>query len=93
MKVGPLAMKDDLEYRREVHLHDEIRATMVLRGLAGDVSRIVWRNDFYRRDVLATRVHTLSAWLDLTQRKLVAPPAGVVEALSLDPPMGRVGMS
>jgi acyl-CoA thioester hydrolase len=80
-RLGPLAMKDELEYRREFHLHDEIRATMMLAGLSDDGSRVIWRNDFYRQEQLAAQVTTLSGWLDLETRKLVPPPPELLAAL------------
>ena len=74
-------MKDELEYRREFRLHDEVRATMMLAGLSEDGSRVIWRNDFYREDTLAAKVTTLSGWLDLVKRKLVLPPPDLLQAI------------
>jgi len=80
-RIGPLSMKDELEYRREFQLHDEVRATMLLSGLADDGSRVLWRNEFYRGEQLAANVTTLSGWLDLETRKLVPPPPELLAAL------------
>jgi acyl-CoA thioester hydrolase len=81
LRLGPLAMKDELEYRREFNLHDEVRATLKLAGLRDDGSRVMWRNDFYRGDTLAAQVTTLSGWLDLGQRTLVPPPLALLDAI------------
>jgi acyl-CoA thioester hydrolase len=81
LAFGPIAMKDEIEYRREVHLHDQIRATMMLAGLAEDGNRVIWRNEFYRDDTLAARVSTLIGWLDRKERKLMAPPAELLNAM------------
>ena len=74
-QVGPFAMKDELEYRREFGLQDTVRATLEVAGLADDGSRWRLRNAFFRGDDLAAEVRTLGAWVDLTQRKLIAPEA------------------
>lgn len=72
-QVGPFAMKDELEYRREFGLQDTVTATLEVAGLADDGSRWRLRNAFFRGDDLAAEVRTLGAWVDLTQRKLIAP--------------------
>ena len=81
LKIGPVVMKDEVEYFRELHLLDEVRVTMMLSGLSEDGSRMKLRNDFYRKDVLAARVTSTAGWLDLAQRKLVCPPEGLLQAL------------
>jgi len=72
-QVGPFAMRDELEYRREFVLKDTVRATLEVSGLADDGSRWRLRNAFFRGDDLAAEVRTLGGWVDLTQRKLIAP--------------------
>lgn len=85
-QVGPFAMKDELEYRREFSLQDTVRATLEVAGLADDGSRWRLRNAFFRGDDLAAEVLTLGAWVDLTQRKLIAPDEDLREVFrSLDP--------
>ncbi len=81
LKIGPVVMKDEVEYFREFHLLDPVRVTMMLAGLSEDGSRMKLRNDFYREDVLAARVTSTAGWLDLAQRKLVCPPDGLLQAL------------
>lgn len=81
LKIGPVVMKDEVEYFREIHLLDAVRVTMMLSGLSEDGSRMKLRNDFYRDDVLAARVTSTAGWLDLAQRKLVCPPEALLQAL------------
>jgi acyl-CoA thioester hydrolase len=81
LKIGPVVMKDEVEYFREFHLLDAVRVTMMIAGLSDDGSRMKLRNDFYREDVLAARVTSTAGWLDLGQRKLVCPPEGLLQAL------------
>jgi acyl-CoA thioester hydrolase len=79
--LGPVVMKDEIEYFREFHLLDEITVTMGLAGLAEDDSRMALRNEFFREGRLAARVTSLAGWLDLRQRKLVSPPQALLLAL------------
>lgn len=74
LRLGPVVMKDEVEYFREFQLLDEVRITMSLAGLSEDGSRMKLRNDFYRKDTLAARVTSTAGWFDLNARKLVCPP-------------------
>jgi len=79
--LGPVVMKDEIEYFREFNLLDAISVTLSLAGLAPDGSRMALRNEFYRDGKLAARVTTMAGWLDLQHRKLVCPPEALFGAL------------
>jgi acyl-CoA thioester hydrolase len=81
LRLGPVVMKDEVEYFREFHLLDEVRITMSMAGLSDDGSRMRLRNDFYRKDALAARVTSTAGWFDLAQRKLVSPPENLLAIL------------
>jgi acyl-CoA thioester hydrolase len=75
-------MKDELEYFKEVGLLETLRVTLSLASLSEDGSRFLMRNEFFRADgKLAARVTSTGGWLDLTARKLVAPPEKLLAAL------------
>ena len=82
LKFGPVVLKDEVEYRREVGLLQEIEVTLAVAGLSGDGSRFVLRNEILRPDgTLCARVSSTGGWLDLVTRKLVAPPEALLAAL------------
>jgi acyl-CoA thioester hydrolase len=86
MRIGPVIMKDEIEYFREVQLLQEIRVRFAIAGLAPDGSRFMIRNEFAHID--GTRcavVISTGGWLDLGQRKLVAPPEPLRAALAALP--------
>jgi len=84
--IGPVIMKDEIEYAREVNLLEEMTATLAMAGMADDGSRFLMRNEFYRPDgKLAARVTSAGGWLDRSARKLVAAPASLLEALGQMP--------
>jgi len=86
LKLGPVVMKDEVEYQREVGLLQEIKVTLALAGLSKDGSRFLMRNEIYHPDgKLCARVTSAGGWLDLSVRKLVAPPEGLLAALQLLP--------
>ncbi|SDD53147.1 acyl-CoA thioester hydrolase [Cupriavidus sp. YR651] len=81
IRLGPVVMKDEIEYFREFQLLDDVRITLSLAGLSDDGSRMTLRNDFYRQGTLAARVTSTAGWLDLNRRKLVCPPEALMQAL------------
>jgi len=75
MKLGPVIMKDEIEYFREVQLLQELRVTLALAGLAPDGSRFMLRNEFAHMDgKRCAAITSTGGWLDLNARKLIAPP-------------------
>jgi acyl-CoA thioester hydrolase len=82
LRLGPVVMKDEVEYRREVGLLQEITVTLALAGHSEDGSRFVLRNEILHLDgTLCARVTSAGGWLDLTARKLVAPPETLRSAM------------
>lgn len=81
-KFGPVVMKDELEYFKEIRLLEQMRVTLMMAGLSGDGSRFLMRNEFWRPDgKLAARVTSLGGWMDLSVRRLIAPPEALLDAL------------
>ncbi|BAN46969.1 thioesterase family protein [Metapseudomonas resinovorans] len=81
LRLGPVVMKDEIEYLREINLLEEIDIGFCLAGMSEDGSRMLLRNEFRRGDRLAARVTSTVGWFDLEQRKLVAPPPALLQAL------------
>ena len=82
LKLGPVVMKDEVQYFKEVRLLETFRATLALAGLAPDGSRFVMRNEFWRPDgKLAVRVTSTGGWLDLVGRKLIVPPTPLLDSM------------
>jgi acyl-CoA thioester hydrolase len=81
-RIGPVVMKDEVEYYKEVRLLEPLRITLMLAGLADDGSRFSIRNEIWHEDgKLIARVTSTGGWLDLTTRKLVLPPEALLAAL------------
>lgn len=82
LKMGPVILRDEVDYHKEVALLQEVRVTISLAGLSEDGSRFKIRNDFFRPDgKLCASVTSSGGWLDLSHRKLVAPPEALLQAL------------
>lgn len=83
LKIGPVVMKDELEYFREVALLESLRATLQLAGCSDDGSRFKLRNEFFLSNgKLAAKVTSWGGWLDLVSRKLIVPPEALMKVVS-----------
>ena len=81
-RIGPVILKDEVEYFKEVRLLEPLRVTLLSAGLAEDGSRFLIRNEFWREDgKLIARVTSAGGWLDLTSRKLIVPPEALLAAM------------
>lgn len=82
LRLGPVIRRDEVEYFKEIRMLEEMRVTLAIAGLSDDGSRFLLRNEFWRADErLAARVTSAGGWLDLAQRRLVAPPDALLAAL------------
>lgn len=83
LRVGPVVMKEELEYFREMKLMDPIEVTHELAGMAPDGSRFMIRNCYFRQDgKMSVRITSTVGWLDLDQRRLKVPPELLFAALN-----------
>jgi acyl-CoA thioester hydrolase len=83
LRIGPVVMKDEVEYFKEVSLQQQIMVTYALAGHAPDGSRFLLRHEIFRPDgALSARVTSAGGWLNLDQRKLVAPPPTLLTAMN-----------
>ena len=83
LRIGPVVMKDEVEYFREVHLQEVITVNYALAGHAPDASRFLLRHEIFRSDGrLAARVTSAGGWLNLAERKLIAPPPALLAAMN-----------
>jgi acyl-CoA thioester hydrolase len=83
LRIGPVVMKDEIEYFKEVGLQQQIKVTYALAGHAPDGSRFLLRHEIFRPDgTLSARVTSTGGWLDLAERKLVAPPPALLSAMN-----------
>jgi len=85
-RIGPVVRRDELEYFREVGLHEPITVTLALGGIAPDGSRFRLVNEVLLADGrVAARVRSEGGWMDLVARKLIAPPDDLHAALAAMP--------
>jgi len=86
LRLGVVGMKDEIEYRREVRWMEEVVITVLIARLALDGSRFRFQHDVLAADgALCARITTTLGFMNLDERKLVAPPPKVLALLQTFP--------
>src|SRR5215210_5509740 len=49
-RIGPVILRDELDYYRELRLLESVRVTLSAAGLSDDGARFRLRNEFFRAD-------------------------------------------
>jgi acyl-CoA thioester hydrolase len=79
LALGPVVRKEELEYFREVGLHDTVTVTYAALAMSADGARFVVENEIWSAEgERAATVRSTGGWLDLRARKLVAPPPALL---------------
>ena len=83
--LGPVMRKDELEYFREVGLHETVTVTCAALAMTSDGARFILENEIWLAAERAATVRSTGGWLDLRERKLVAPPSELLVVLQRIP--------
>ncbi|HEX3011367.1 MAG TPA: thioesterase family protein [Syntrophomonadaceae bacterium] len=82
LHIGPVVMKDEIEYYHEIRLLETIDVHLFLAGISEDGSRMRMRNIFYNAaGKKAAAITSTAGWMDLRKRSLVSPPAQLHQAM------------
>ena len=75
LALGPVVRKDEVEYFREVGLHDPVTVTLAVAAASPDGARFVLESEFFAASgERSARVRSSGGWLDLRARTLAVPP-------------------
>jgi len=82
LRFGPVVLKDEVEYYRELKLLQPVVVGIELAGLNADGSRFRLRNPFHTEEgKLVAKVTSSGGWMDLNARRLGPPPEPLMETL------------
>jgi acyl-CoA thioester hydrolase len=82
LRFGPVMMREEIRYRREVLFGDAVVVTVRCAGLSADGSHWRVHQDVLRPDGKEAVVLTIQGgWMDLDARRLVAPPEELAAVL------------
>lgn len=81
-QIGPVVLRDELEYSSELRLMELVTVTLELEGLSADGGQMKLRNEFLRADgKRAARLITHGLWMSLETRRPIIPPESLIAAL------------
>jgi acyl-CoA thioester hydrolase len=87
--VGPVLLREEVDYLRECHMGEELTVDMAVMGLSPDGTRFKLVHDVWKQNgKQAARLVVLGGWLDLKARWLAPPPDGLREAFEKAPRAG-----
>jgi acyl-CoA thioester hydrolase len=82
LAIGPVIRRDELEYFREVGLHERVTVTCAALALSREGGRFMLENEVWLpRGERAAVVRSTGGWLDLRARSLVVPPPPLLAVL------------
>ena len=73
--IGPILFEEYTSFRKEIHLGENISVNIKLSGISENYER--WKivhEVFNEAGKLSAIIKVYGAWIDLTKRKLTAPP-------------------
>jgi acyl-CoA thioester hydrolase len=86
LAIGPVVKKDEIEYFREINLHDTVTVTYAVLAMSPDGARFILENEIWSpKGERAAVVRSTGGWLDLRARKLIAPPPALLAVLEQVP--------
>lgn len=77
--IGPVLLGEELVYRRELVMGEQVRVDLRAKGLSPDGGRWRLRHEVYKDGgELAARITVTGGWLDHGARRLTLPPPEVL---------------
>jgi len=85
-KIGPVLLKEELTYYKEVNLSERIKVSCELISCKSDASRWRIRHEIFKQNgVKAADVFVEGAWIDTVKRKLTALEGELLEIFMQSP--------
>ena len=75
LAIGPVVRRDEVDYYREIGLHEMVMVTYAIARMTADGARFVIENEIWSAaGERAATIRSTGGWLDLRARKLISPP-------------------
>ncbi len=80
--IGPVLFSENTVFRKEIRLGEDITIELLLEAVSKKGERFKIKHIIYREDgQLAATISVYLAWIDMTKRKLTAPPIEILDTL------------
>lgn len=86
LSLGPVLFREEVRYKGEIRLSDEVWLTTAIRALSKDHRKFSYHHSFERPDgsMLAT-IEVDGAWMDMGIRRITVPPELAIHATNRIP--------
>lgn len=82
--IGPILFSENTKFYREILIGEDIKANLILIGASKKFERFKFKHQIIKEnEVLAAEIEIYGAWIDLTKRKLTAPPEEMINIFKL----------
>ncbi len=82
MGIGPILFREDTRFLREVHLNELITVGLSVSKARKDGSKWSIRHSIYKESgELSCTIDVEGSWLDLENRKIIAPPQALMNIM------------
>jgi acyl-CoA thioester hydrolase len=86
MGFGPVILREEIDYLREVRLGDSVEVDLAYLGLSPDCARFRFGHDFTRADGKpSARIVIAGGWLDMKTRRLIPAPEPLASVMRAGP--------
>ncbi len=80
--VGPVAVRDEIFYFKEIQLMETFRVSLFLDGESADQTRMKLINIFINQnEQVIAKVISDGVWFDLISRRIISPPDSIKELM------------
>jgi acyl-CoA thioester hydrolase len=80
LQLGPVLFKEETRFLSEVRMGEKIEVDLQISGLSSDGERWQMVHHIYKSDKKLSAIITVDgAWIDMTKRKLKAPPSSLTK--------------
>jgi len=87
--IGPVILREEIDYLRECHMGEELTVTFTILGLSPDGARFKMVQEIWKSNgKQAARIVVLGGWLDARLRRLTPPPDALRQAFEQAPRVG-----
>ncbi|NQV78480.1 MAG: thioesterase family protein [Lutibacter sp.] len=75
LNIGPILFKEETTFLKEIHIGENITVKMELEGVSKGIERWRLKHQILNESgILVAEIKVYGSWIDLTKRKLTAPP-------------------
>lgn len=73
--LGPVLMREELIYKREIHMLEKIRVSCEMKRASRDFRKFTFYQEIFKENgKLAAQVTVDWVWIDMEKRRAVSPP-------------------